>query len=73
MSPSTLSGNSSSYTAKAIEYMIIDALLAAEPYMQIAHQIYDPKRYVYLTDDIKTRIEATTQPVIRTSLCCREV
>lgn len=43
--------------------MIIDALLSAEPYLKIAQQIHDPKRYVYLTDDIKTRIEATTEPV----------
>ncbi|EKM58979.1 uncharacterized protein PHACADRAFT_249122 [Phanerochaete carnosa HHB-10118-sp] len=49
-------------TAKAIEYMIIDALLEAEPYMHIAEQIEDPKRYVHLTDDIKLRIQATTCP-----------
>lgn len=50
-------------TAKAIEYMLIDAVLAAEPYMKIAEQIEDPKRYIYLTDDIKLRIQATTEPV----------
>ncbi|THH02196.1 hypothetical protein EW026_g597 [Hermanssonia centrifuga] len=49
-------------TAKAIEYMIIDALLSAEPHMKIAEHIDDPKKFVFLTDDIKTRIEMTTEP-----------
>lgn len=49
--------------AKAIEHMLIDALLAAEPYMKIANQIEDPDRYLYLTDDIKTRIQMTSEPV----------
>lgn len=56
-------------TAKAIEYMLIDAVLAAEPYMKIAEQIEDPKRYIYLTDDIKLRIQATTEPVCILSWC----
>jgi deoxynucleoside triphosphate triphosphohydrolase SAMHD1 len=50
-------------TAKAIEYMIIDAILAAEPHMKIAEQIADPKRYMWLTDDIKLRIQADPAPV----------
>ena len=54
--------------AKAIEYMIIDAMLAAEPHLNIAEQIEDPKRYVFLTDDIKLRIQATTDPVCSSSL-----
>ncbi|KAI0755994.1 hypothetical protein BC629DRAFT_1584576 [Irpex lacteus] len=49
-------------TAKAIEYMLIDGLLAAEPYLNIANQIEDPLLYLYLTDDIKARIQATTSP-----------
>ena len=49
--------------AKAIEYMIIDAILAAEPYMKIAEQIEDPKKYMFLTDDIKLRIQANPAPV----------
>ncbi|KAG6877685.1 hypothetical protein C0993_005105 [Termitomyces sp. T159_Od127] len=44
--------------AKAIEYMIVDALLEADPYMQIAKRINDPKEYLYLTDDIMGQIEA---------------
>ncbi|KIM78005.1 hypothetical protein PILCRDRAFT_608246 [Piloderma croceum F 1598] len=49
-------------TAKAIEYMIIDALLAAEPYMKLAEQVDNPDEYVYLTDDIMATIERTKSP-----------
>ncbi|KAI0337332.1 HD-domain PDEase-like protein [Trametopsis cervina] len=49
-------------TAKAIEHMLIDALLAAEPYMKIANQIDDPQRFLYLTDDIKARVQMSTEP-----------
>ncbi|KAG6908133.1 hypothetical protein DXG01_005961 [Tephrocybe rancida] len=44
--------------AKAIEHMIIDALLAAEPILKIAAQVTKPKEYLYLTDEIMSRIEA---------------
>jgi hypothetical protein len=37
--------------------MLIDAVLAAEPTFKIAEQIKDPRRYVHLTDSIKSRIE----------------
>lgn len=50
-------------TAKAIEYMIIDALILAEPHLKIANQIQDPQRYLYLTDDIMPRIEMSEDPV----------
>ncbi|KAI0075427.1 HD-domain/PDEase-like protein [Panus rudis PR-1116 ss-1] len=49
-------------TAKAIEYMIVDALLAAEPVMQFAKHIHDPKKFLYLTDEIRTRIESSEDP-----------
>ena len=49
--------------AKAIEYMIVDALLAAEPHMNFARDIFNPKRYLHLTDDIRIRIEASEAPV----------
>lgn len=49
-------------SAKAIEYMIIDALLAAEPHLGIAKRVFDPKQYLYLTDDIMPRIEDSTDP-----------
>ena len=51
------------FAARAIEYMIIDALKAAEPKLRIAGQIKDPKRYVFLTDDIMARIESSDDPV----------
>jgi deoxynucleoside triphosphate triphosphohydrolase SAMHD1 len=50
-------------TAKAIEYMIIDGLLAAEPHLGIAKRVFDPKQYLFLTDDIMPRIEDSTDPV----------
>ncbi|KAI9512761.1 HD-domain/PDEase-like protein [Russula earlei] len=49
-------------TAKAIENMIVDAMLAAEPYLKIASQINDPKKYLGLTDDIRTEIQRSQAP-----------
>ncbi|KAJ7683564.1 hypothetical protein B0H17DRAFT_1205071 [Mycena rosella] len=49
-------------TAKAIEYMIVDALILAEPFMKIADQIEIPKKFLYLTDDIMPRIESSEDP-----------
>ncbi|KAH8115674.1 hypothetical protein DFH11DRAFT_1299236 [Phellopilus nigrolimitatus] len=54
-------------TARAIEYMIVDALKAAEPTMAIAKQILDPRKYVYLTDNIMERIEMTDDPALAES------
>ncbi|VDB84659.1 unnamed protein product [Peniophora sp. CBMAI 1063] len=48
-------------TAKAIEHMLIDAVMAAEPYLKIAEQISDPKRYLHLTDNIMPRIQESTE------------
>ncbi|KAK7696469.1 hypothetical protein QCA50_001126 [Cerrena zonata] len=60
-------------TAKAIEYMIVDALLSAEPHMKIAERIHDMKRFVWLTDSILTEIQASTAPelVEARSICER--
>ena len=55
-------------TAKAIEYMIIDALLAAESHLKIADQVDDPDQYVFLTDDIMPTIERSTNPVCTTTV-----
>ncbi|KAF9053812.1 HD-domain/PDEase-like protein [Hymenopellis radicata] len=44
-------------TAKAIEYMIVDALLAAEPYLHISSLVFDPKQFSFLSDEIMSRIE----------------
>ncbi|KAG7096279.1 hypothetical protein E1B28_003727 [Marasmius oreades] len=46
-------------TAKAIEYMIIDALHLADPYMGISKAVFNPKQYLNLTDSIMDRIEAS--------------
>ncbi|XRB15909.1 deoxynucleoside triphosphate triphosphohydrolase SAMHD1 [Pseudoscourfieldia marina] len=43
--------------AKAIEYMIVDALLEAEPIMQLKHTIGDAHLFTYLDDTILKRIE----------------
>jgi deoxynucleoside triphosphate triphosphohydrolase SAMHD1 len=43
--------------------MIVDALLAAEPYLRIAEQVHKPEKYVYLTDSILSRIESSQEPV----------
>ncbi|KAG5350405.1 hypothetical protein C0989_011193 [Termitomyces sp. Mn162] len=53
--------------AKAIEYMIIDGLLAAEPHLKIANRVDDPRKYLYLTDDIMGRIEESTDPELAKS------
>ncbi|EJD00742.1 uncharacterized protein FOMMEDRAFT_125131 [Fomitiporia mediterranea MF3/22] len=54
-------------TARAIEYMIVDALKAAEPSMKIAKHILDPVKYVYLTDNILERIEMSEDPSLEES------
>lgn len=49
-------------TCRAIEFMLIDALKAAEPVMKIANRIYNPKKYVFLNDSLKSRIEESDDP-----------
>ncbi|KAI0706868.1 hypothetical protein C8T65DRAFT_740425 [Cerioporus squamosus] len=49
-------------TAKAVEYMIVDALTLAEPVMNIARRLENPKKYLHLTDHIQTEIEASEDP-----------
>ncbi|KZV66771.1 HD-domain/PDEase-like protein [Peniophora sp. CONT] len=48
-------------TAKAIEHMLIDAVMAAEPFLKIAEQISIPDKYLHLTDNIMPRIQASTE------------
>jgi len=43
--------------------MIVDALLSADPYMKIVERIFDPKKYLHLTDDIMARIQSSEEPV----------
>jgi hypothetical protein len=42
--------------------MVVDALLAADPILDISGRIFDPERYLYLTDSILEEIECSTDP-----------
>lgn len=48
---------------KAVELMIVDALLAADPFLDISGCIDDPERYANLTDGILREIEKSREPV----------
>ena len=50
--------------AKAIEYMITDVLLAAEPYLKVANLVDKLDQYVFLTDNLLNKIEESTEKVI---------
>jgi HD superfamily phosphohydrolase len=43
--------------SKAVEYMITDVLLAADPVLKISESIFDPELYVNMTDCILRQIE----------------
>ncbi|RUS17077.1 hypothetical protein BC937DRAFT_90455 [Endogone sp. FLAS-F59071] len=45
---------------KAIEYMITDVLLAADPYIHISNAVQQAEQYVNLTDDILRVIERSS-------------
>lgn len=47
--------------------MVVDVLLAADPYMKLSQQIDDPSRYVFLTDSVLEDIEKSSEPVSRVS------
>ena len=49
--------------SKAIEYMIVDALLAADHVLNISDSIQDPSAYTRMTDDILTEIEKSSSDV----------
>ncbi|KAF8665672.1 hypothetical protein AX16_000125 [Volvariella volvacea WC 439] len=49
-------------TAKAMEYMVVDALLLADPIMQISEKVFKPEDFVHLTDNIMPWIEASKEP-----------
>ena len=50
-------------STKAIEYMIVDGLLAAEKHLHIADKVFEPEEYVYLTDNVMPFIQASRDPV----------
>jgi HD superfamily phosphohydrolase len=47
---------------KAVEYMITDALLAADPVLRISSAVDDMSRYTLLDDSIVNEIERSTDP-----------
>ncbi|KAJ1965729.1 hypothetical protein GGI12_000557 [Dipsacomyces acuminosporus] len=48
--------------AKAIEFMLVDAMLVADPVMEISQAIADPRKYQFLTDEIVRDIERSKEP-----------
>ncbi|KAG0219960.1 SAM domain and HD [Mortierella sp. NVP41] len=52
---------------KAIEYMLTDALLAADSVMGISQAIFDGEQYLHLTDDIIRQIERSHEPGLEDS------
>ena len=54
--------------ATAIEHMVVDALLSADPHLKFAKKVFQPEQYLHLTDSIMPFIEATTDPVSKSIL-----
>ncbi|KAI7828957.1 hypothetical protein BC939DRAFT_500407 [Gamsiella multidivaricata] len=52
---------------KAIEYMLTDALLAADKVMGISSAIFNGEDYLHLTDDIVRQIERSREPGLEES------
>ncbi|KAF8931770.1 SAM domain and HD [Haplosporangium gracile] len=52
---------------KAIEYMLTDALLAADSVMGISQAIFHGDQYLHLTDDIIRQIERSREPGLEDS------
>ena len=50
---------------KAIDYMIVDALVAANQVYHFEETIRDPARYVDITDNVLTNIENSHNPALR--------
>ena len=49
--------------AIAIKYMVVDALLSADPHLKFSEKIFVPEQFLHLTDAIMPFIEASTDPV----------
>lgn len=52
---------------KAIEYMVTDAMLLADPYLKIAESARDPERFMNLTDSVLKQIEISKAPELAAS------
>ena len=55
--------------AKAVEYMLVDALIAAEKILNISEDVRDPKKFINLTDDVILRVERSTEPASSLLIC----
>ena len=53
---------------KAVEHMVVDALVAADPVLKLSAKIDDPDEYLHLTDSILETIENSKDPVRPTYL-----
>lgn len=51
------------YLAKAVERMVVDALVAADAVLKLSQKIDDPDKYLHLTDSILETIENSHGPV----------
>ena len=49
--------------ARAIEYMLVDALLVAEPIMHFADYVTDPQKYLHLTDSVIELVQMSDDKV----------
>ncbi|GAM17063.1 hypothetical protein SAMD00019534_002380 [Acytostelium subglobosum LB1] len=52
---------------KAIEFMISDAFMKADPYLKISEQLDDPKEFITLTDCLLNRIEYSKEKELEES------
>lgn len=52
-------------TGNAIQCMVVDALIAAEPHLNISRRVESPKSYLHLTDDILLEIERSEDPLLK--------
>jgi len=57
----------SHHVSKAAEFMLCDALLAADKFLGISRSIHDPKKYWKLTDCILKQIECSEEPSLEPS------
>ncbi|KAG8698472.1 hypothetical protein FRC09_007214 [Ceratobasidium sp. 395] len=54
-------------SAKAVELMIVDALVQADPFLNLTNKIYNPKEYLFLNDSILLEIERSKGPELAPS------
>ena len=43
--------------AKAVELMLVDALLAADPVLKMTERIYDPREFIKMDDTLLKQVE----------------